>query len=87
MILILTLAFLGAMLLAFSWHQFRQPPNLPERLRAAGEEAAQRVLEAAAGEVAKAETARRHSVQAAYAAGGLLLVGLAVAGGLLAAGL
>lgn len=58
-----------------------------ERLRAAGEEAAQRVLEAAAGQVAKAETARRHSVQAAYAAGGLLLVGLAVAGGLLAAGL
>lgn len=36
MILILTLALLGAMLLAFSWHQFRQPPNLPERLRAAG---------------------------------------------------
>jgi hypothetical protein len=57
-----------------------------ERLRAAGEEAAQRVLEAAAGEVAKAETARRHAVQAAYAAGGLFLVGLAVAG-LLVAGL
>ena len=58
-----------------------------ERLRAAGEEAAQQVLDAAARQVAKAEAARRSSLQAAYAAGGLLLVGLAVAGGLLAAGL
>lgn len=58
-----------------------------ERLHAAGEEVAQRVLEAAAGQVAKAEAARRRSVQAAYATGALFIVGLAVVGGFLAAGL
>ena len=56
-----------------------------ERLRAAGEEAAQRVFEAVGDQVAKAEAARRGCVQAAYISGGALVIGLAAAG-FLAAG-
>lgn len=35
MILIITLALLGALVLAFAWHQFRQPPTMTHRVRAA----------------------------------------------------